>query len=105
VVAVPRGLVSPFKSEDNVPGNAIAFLVSLLNIYSLVILARVLLSWFPGASPRHPVVHAIYVVTEPVLDPVRRVLPPMGTVDLSPLVVFFGIYILRSILVGMAQGM
>ena len=72
----------------------------LLNLYALVILARVLFSWFrvtPG-SALASVYSVIYSLTEPVLGPLRRVLPPMrmgaAALDLSPIVVFLLIYII-----------
>lgn len=78
-----------------------ALVLSLLNLFSLAIFARAILSFFP-ISPSSPVAYIaqfLYRITEPVLAPVRRVLPPMGGLDLSPLVVIIGIQILTSILV------
>ena len=43
-------------------------------------------------------------ITDPVLDPVRRVIPPIGMVDISPIVVFIGLQILQRVLVSMAAG-
>ena len=63
-------------------------LATILNLYGYVILARVLMSWF-NPNPNNSVVDAIYRLTEPVLGPIRRLLPSMGGFDLSPLVVFF----------------
>ncbi len=63
-------------------------LASILTLYYYVMLARVLMSWF-NPNPHNPIVDAIYRLTEPVLSPIRRMLPPMGGFDLSPLVVFF----------------
>ena len=63
-------------------------LTTILSLYWYVILARVLMSWF-NPNPHNPIVDAIYRLTEPVLGPIRRLLPPMGGFDLSPLVVFF----------------
>lgn len=73
----------------------------LINLYVLAIFARSILSFFPIRydSPLAPVVRILHQVTEPVLAPVRRVLPPMGGLDLSPLVVIIGLQILASILV------
>jgi YggT family protein len=51
----------------------------------------------PG-SPVAPVAQFLYRITEPVLAPVRRALPSMGGIDLSPLVVILGIQILMGIL-------
>jgi YggT family protein len=62
--------------------------VGLLQIYFWVVFARAVISWV-NADPYNPIVRFLAVVTEPVLRPVRRLLPPhrFGGLDLSPLVV------------------
>ena len=66
----------------------------------IVLVARIIMSWFPiqpntGMASIYAFLHA---VTEPVLGPIRRIIPPIGMggmgLDLSPLIVFFGISIL-----------
>ena len=81
-----------------------ALVCSLLQLYLLVLIVRVVLSWFP-ISPEGSaatVAGFLYLVTDPVLGPLRRILPPlrMGTMalDLSPIVAFFGISILMGLL-------
>lgn len=71
---------------------------ALLQIYAVLLFARVILSWFPIGphSTLAPVYSFLHAVTEPVLAPLRRVLPPLGGFDLSPLVVFFLIQIICS---------
>lgn len=75
----------------------------LLDAYLIVLFARIILSWFPISpdSGMASVYGFLYSLTEPVLGPIRRVIPPLGMggmgLDLSPLVVFFGISILRSV--------
>jgi YggT family protein len=78
-----------------------SLILSLLNLFSLAIFARAILSFFPisPSSPMAGVVQFLYRITEPVLAPIRRVLPPMGGLDLSPLVVIIGIQVLSAILV------
>jgi YggT family protein len=88
-----------------VPGNVVYLLVTLIQVYSYVVLARVLLSWFPNADRNNPIVKFLYQITEPVLDPVRRAMPNLGMVDISPIVVFIGLHILRSVLLSMAGGL
>jgi YggT family protein len=65
-----------------------SFLVSaialIVQLYSFV-LARVLLS-FAAIDPYHPVAQFLYRLTEPVLEPIRRILPRTGMLDLSPMV-------------------
>ena len=69
----------------------------LLDLYSLVLLASVLLSWV-DLSPDNPFVRVVHKLTEPVLAPVRRVLPAAGGFDFSPLVVLVAIRLLQRLL-------
>ncbi|MCZ7536423.1 MAG: YggT family protein [Acidimicrobiia bacterium] len=75
---------------------------AFLTVYLVVLFARVVLSWFPvrEGTVMAQVSTMLYEVTEPVIAPVRRVIPPAGMFDLSFLVVSFGVIILRSILCG-----
>jgi len=75
-------------------------LCNLITIYLVVLAARAVLSWFPirPDSPIAPVARMLVVITEPVLEPLRRVIPPAGVIDLSFLVAFFGLSIIRSII-------
>jgi YggT family protein len=75
------------------------FIVKLLNVYIIIILIRVILSWV-RPNPYNPFVQVIYKLTEPVLAPIRRIVPPIGgTIDISPIILFFIIYIIMSILI------
>jgi len=49
------------------------------------IFIRVLLSWFP-IDPQNPLVTLLYDVTEPILEPLRRVVPRLGMIDISPMI-------------------
>ena len=75
-------------------------LVNLLTLYVLAIFGRIILSWFPIApdGPVATVASFLYRITEPVLGPVRNLLPRMGMFDLSPVVVIIGIQILIRII-------
>lgn len=57
----------------------------VLTIYSLIIIARSLLS-LVRMNPYHPVMDFLIRITEPVLAPIRQVIPPIGPIDISPLV-------------------
>lgn len=77
----------------------------VLDLYSWVLIGSIIFSWlyqFGVVNTRNPIVHAIgdvlYRLTEPVLAPIRRVLPSFGALDLSPIVVFLLIYLIRSYL-------
>jgi YggT family protein len=71
----------------------------ILNIYELIIFARVILSWV-NADPYNPIVRFIHDITEPVLAPVRQLLPTERIgLDLSPLVVILIIQLIQRILI------
>ena len=78
---------------------------NLIDIYLLLLIGRILLSWFPISpeSPLSGVFSFLYRITEPVLGPIRRMLPPIGmggmALDLSPIIVIFGLEILKNALV------
>jgi YggT family protein len=76
----------------------VALIHTLLNLYLLVLVGRAVLSWIPlsPGSALAPVASFLYAVTEPVLAPLRRVIPPMGGFDLSFLVVFLFIQLVNS---------
>jgi YggT family protein len=65
----------------------VSIVVSVLRIYFWVLLVRALISWV-SPDPRNPIVRALAAVTEPVLRPLRRLVPPhrLGGIDLSPLI-------------------
>jgi YggT family protein len=73
-------------------------LCSLISVYYIVLLARVILSWFPlqPGTSMASIASIIYQLTEPVMGPVRRIIPTIGMIDISPIVVFFGLRILQS---------
>ncbi len=78
---------------------AIPQLVNLLiNVFLFAILIQVILSWInPGAY--HPAANLLYSLTNPVLAPARRLMPPMSGLDLSPMLVMIGLVLLKMLLV------
>ncbi len=78
---------------------AIAYVIKIvLNIYMWIIIGRAIISWV-SPDPYNPIVRFLYQATEPVLSRVRRVLPVMGGIDLSPLLVLLAIVFLQNFLV------
>jgi YggT family protein len=77
-----------------------SLVLTLLQLYLFVLIARAILSWFPvrPGTALATIRGGLVIVTEPVLAPVRRVIPRAGMFDLSFLVVFFGISILRQLI-------
>lgn len=70
----------------------------VLKIYFWLLIAHVILSWV-SPDPRNPIVQFINNVNEPLLSRVRRKIPPIGMIDLSPLLLLLGIYFLEIVLV------
>jgi YggT family protein len=70
-----------------------AMLSLLLNAYSLVVMLAVLASWLK-LPPEHRLVRVTSALTEPVLAPIRRVLPSVGGLDFSPMVLLFAVRLL-----------
>jgi len=77
-----------------------AVICAILNIFQLVLLARAITSFFPvtpGTSFAQ-IVDVLYKVTEPVLAPLRRIIPPLGMFDLSFLVLLIGLQVVSGAL-------
>jgi YggT family protein len=75
----------------------------LVNIYFFALLAMIILSWIAPGS-RNPAVYLLYQITEPVMAPVRKILPAMGGLDFSPILVFILINVIQIALRHMAAG-
>jgi YggT family protein len=79
----------------------------ILRALTFLIFARVILSWI-RVSPYHPtwgsIIRFIYQTTDPIMEPVRRAIPPMGGLDWSPLIVLLGLSFLRNIIFQLLSG-
>jgi YggT family protein len=73
-------------------------LFGILAIYSLLIFMRIIFSW--GVSSTNRMLHFLIRVTEPVLGPFRRLIPPLGMFDISPIVVLFLIQLFQRAIMG-----
>jgi YggT family protein len=78
------------------------FLVDIGELYILVMFVRAILSWFPydPSSPLNPVRRVAFALTEPLLAPLRRIIPPIGMIDISFLVAVIGLQLLVSNVLG-----
>jgi len=82
--------------------SAIKVLSLIIQIYYWSIIAAIILSWVaPGSY--HPAVALVQQITEPVMRPFRKILPPMGGLDLSPILVFLVINVLKMMVGYLAQ--
>ncbi len=85
------------------------FILPVINLVVFVIFANVILSWlmaFNVVNAHNPIVRTIWrftgSLTEPLLSPIRRVIPSLGGIDLSPLVLILIIFFVRDwVIIGM----
>lgn len=81
----------------------ISIVSTIFNVYIYLVIARVLLSWVPH-NPSQPIFRFIYETTDPVMTPFRRIIPPIGGIDFSPIIVIFVIEIVRKVVIGLLLG-
>lgn len=72
-------------------------LIRLIDLYSLIVLVAVVLSWI-RVDRRNPLVMIVDRLTAPALRPIRRVLPPMGGLDFSPMLLVLALQVLKGLL-------
>ena len=73
-------------------------LAQTLSIYTLVLLVRVLLSWFPNLDWSNPILSSVSAITDPYLNAFRGLIPPVGGLYLSSLVAFVALQLAQSLL-------
>lgn len=82
----------------------LSVLVTMFNIYFVAMIATIILSWIaPGSY--HPAAVLIHQVVEPVMGPFRRLLPPMGGIDFSPMIAFLALNVVKILFSGLAVQM
>jgi YggT family protein len=78
--------------------NILLRLINLaFTLYSLAFIARALLSWF-RISYYHPVARVLIRITEPLLAPLRRYIPPVGGLDFTPMVALLILWLVEQLL-------
>lgn len=76
-------------------GNLIA---TVIQFYGYILIVYVLMSWFPISGVFEDIYRALAIICEPYLGIFRRVIPPIGAVDISPIVAFFVLSIIRGVI-------
>ncbi len=76
------------------------FISTLFFILQFAIIIRALMSWF-NPSPENPIVRMVIEITEPVLAPLRRIVPRIGMIDITPIVAYFGLMLVEGLILGM----
>jgi YggT family protein len=69
-----------------------------LEIYSLILLVRVLLSWFPNLDWGNPLLATVSSITDPYLNAFRGLIPPLGGLDLSAILAFLALNLSQQLL-------
>lgn len=82
----------------------IALIRLLFQAFYVLLIIRVLLSWVPGVAHDHPAVDFVFRATSPLLTPIRRVMPPVGGLDLSPLVAILLLTLVQSLVLNLLEG-
>ncbi len=86
--------------QGSTPAFILGVLAQTLGIYLLVLLVRVLLSWFPNLDWSNPVLSGVSAITDPYLNVFRGLIPPVGGLDLSAIVAFLALQLAQSLLNG-----
>jgi len=79
-------------------------IATLAELLILALIIRTLLSWFSGISALQPVARFFNKVTDPLIEPIRRIVPPVGGIDFSPFVALVLIWLVESLLLSVLAG-
>ncbi|GER65537.1 membrane protein [Weizmannia acidilactici] len=83
---------------DSILGSILTIILLLMRIYSYILLIYIFMSWF---NIRDTEIGRLFArISEPYLEPFRRIIPPIGMIDISPIVAFFVLDLARA---GIAQ--
>jgi YggT family protein len=82
--------------SNSLATSAVLFLSRIVQIYSWLLFVRVMMSWFVR-NPGNPIYHFLWEITEPVLAPIRRIMPQMG-LDLSPIIAYLILNLITKML-------
>ena len=76
----------------------------LFEIFIWLLMIRIILSWLPH-NRSHPIIDYIYKITNPILEPFRNMINPIGGIDLSPIIVFFLLRLIQKYLISFLSSM
>ncbi|MEO5362819.1 MAG: YggT family protein [Magnetococcus sp. DMHC-8] len=91
------------EAQMGIMGSLGTLLDFALGVYTWMILIRILLSWV-NPDPYNPIVQFLVRSTDPVLEPLRRLIPPVAGLDLSPVVALLGLSLLQRLVLGVTRG-
>jgi len=109
VLAVELGIVMALNGHGAQPVAALALALPeladlIINIFLVALFIQVIMSWIsPGNY--NPAIGLAYSLTQPLLGPVQRMMPNMGGIDFSPMLVMIGLYLLKMLLIPPLQAL
>jgi YggT family protein len=83
-------------------GNLLLLLSDVINVFKYVLIARILLTWLPNINWYNQPFKFLRDVTDPVMAPFQRLIPPIGGLDISPMLLFFVLDIAQRGLMSLA---
>jgi YggT family protein len=83
-------------------GNLLLLLSDVINVFKYVLIARILLTWLPSINWYNQPFKFLRDVTDPVMAPFQRLIPPIGGLDISPMLLFFVLDIAQRGLMSLA---
>jgi YggT family protein len=78
----------------------LAIVQATILVLTIAIVARALLSWFPNVNPTNPAVEFLFTVTEPILAPLRAIMPRIGMIDITPMIAIILLQVINRVLAG-----
>jgi len=76
----------------------LSVLINTLQYYSVILIVRVLLSWFPNLDWGNPLLATLSSITDPYLNAFRGLIPPLGGLDLSAIIAFVALNLMQGLL-------
>ena len=78
-------------------------LFTTITLYNYLLIIRILLTWFPNLDTTNPILTSLFSITDPYLNVFRGVIPPIGGLDLSPILAFISLSLIKQLLVGLGS--
>ncbi|MEG3436919.1 YggT family protein [Pannus brasiliensis CCIBt3594] len=86
-------------------GFILTILINFLQIYSVLLIIRVLLTWFQSAGWAEQIISFLSPITDPYLNLFRSIIPPLGGMDFSPILAFLLLNVVQNLLVAGASSL
>ncbi|TVQ22661.1 MAG: YggT family protein [Leptolyngbya sp. DLM2.Bin15] len=77
-------------------------LINFLNFYTALLFIRILLTWFPTIDWSNPLLSALQQITDPFLNIFRSFIPPLGMIDISPMLAILALQLVRGLFISYA---